>query len=85
MTQQQLITNIERRIRANYEAWKVGVTDDPLRREREFEARGERTTWWQHWSAESESTARAVADFFAGKGCELAPDGSPNSVYIYIC
>jgi len=85
MNENRLICDIERRIRANYEAWTVGVTNDPIRREREFAADGQRTVWWQDWTAESEATARAVADFFARKGCLLAPDGAPNSVHVYIC
>ena len=80
MTEPALILAVEiARGGLGYEAWTIGITDDPGRRKAEH---GNPASW-RSWQADSELTARRVEQGCRDQGMKGSPGGgtAPTSVY----
>lgn len=64
----------------DYSLWTIGVTDDPARRRAEH---GDPPKW-QHWEADTKTTAINIERYFLEKGMESAGGGPGSSDYVYI-
>ena len=81
MTEAELIYAIEAaRGGMGYEAWTIGITDDPGRRKDEHG----NPVGWRSWEANSELTARLVEHGFRDKGMKGSPSGRTAPTYVYI-
>ena len=81
MTEAELIHAIElARGGMGYEAWTIGITDDPGRRKAEHG----NPVGWRSWQADSGLTARQVERGFRDKGMKGSPGGGTTPTYVYI-
>jgi len=84
MTEQEIISAIEDRIKGKYSSWTIGITDRPNERKQEHEREGKDVSCWHQWDASTESVARRIEIYFVGKGCKGAGGGLGNANYVYI-
>ena len=63
-----------------YEAWTIGITDQPGRSRAE---RGNPASW-RSWQADSEFTARRVEQGCRDQGMKGSPGGGTAATYVYI-
>ena len=80
MTEAALIYAIEAAAGLSYEAWTIGITDDPSRHRAEH---GNPASW-RLWQADSELKARRVERGCRDKGMKGSPGGGSASTYVYI-
>ena len=81
MPEAALIYEIEvARAGMDYEAWTVGITDNPARSRVEHGA----PVGWRSWPADSELTARRVEQGCRGKGMKASAAGATGAAYVYI-
>jgi hypothetical protein len=64
--------------------WTIGITDDPVRRKTEHDAKNESTTYWKDWKADSETIARSVEKYFLDKGMKGSTGGGEHPTYVYV-
>ena len=64
----------------DYEAWTIGITDNPGRSRAE---RGNPASW-RSWQADSEFTARRVEQGCRDKGMKGSTGGGTAATYVYI-
>jgi hypothetical protein len=75
----QIISEIERAV-VTYSYWTIGITADPERRKQEHN----NPSFWRHWDAESESSARSIEKYFLDKGMKGDTGGGTYPHYVYI-
>jgi hypothetical protein len=81
MREDELRAAVERKRSAtSYGIWTIGVTDDPDRRKGEHG----NPAHWSHWSADSESMARKVEQYFIDKGMKGGTGGAGTARYVYM-
>jgi len=91
VTDKITITNeINVLVGGNFEAWRIGLTNDPIVRKRQLkEAQGEDVSRWQQWQADSLGDARLIEAKFresgmgaSSQGGDMVTDDFPTFVYI---
>ncbi len=80
VTERALIYAIEAATGLSYEAWAIGITDDPGRQRTEH---GNPASW-RSWQADREFTARRVEQGCRDKGMKGSPGGGTAATYVYI-
>jgi hypothetical protein len=83
-----ILERIEISNTVDYEAWRIGLTDDPHKRAEEHKSDGEDISFWQQWQAKSLPDAQEIESYFVNSkrmkgrtGGNLSPRGA---VYVYI-
>jgi hypothetical protein len=85
MQEYEIIAAIEQKIKGtDCNIWTIGITDDPERRRAEHDAKGESTTYWKDWKADSETIARNVETLFLGRGMKGGTGGGEHPTYVYV-
>jgi hypothetical protein len=83
----EIVYAIDSTVRAShstYSDWKIGMTDDPLARNRRHQEDGRDTRLWKQWEADSEADAKSVEAYFIDKGMKGGTDGDTNGSFVYI-
>jgi hypothetical protein len=71
----------------DWSVWRVGITNDPLKRKREWSATSY-VNWWSDWLAESYADACEIERTFIRHGMDGGTGGSTNAllpVFVYVC
>lgn len=85
MQESEIVQAIEQKIGSTgYKIWTVGITDDPKRRKTEHDTKGDSTTYWKDWKADSETVARNVEKHFLDRGMKGSTGGGEHPTYVYV-
>jgi len=85
MQESEIRLAIEQKVGStDYKIWTIGITDDPERRKTEHDAKGESTTYWKDWKADTETIARNVETLFLSRGMKGGTGGGDHPTYVYV-
>jgi len=73
-----------RESRSTYSDWRIGITDDPLGKNKQHQDEGRDTRLWKQWEADSETDAKSVEAYFIGKGMKGGDEGDTNGNFVYV-
>lgn len=76
----------------NFEAWCIGLTNDPMRRKKQLkEDLNQDVSRWEQWQLDSLSDARLIERKYLDGGMKGAPDGGEPEIiaevfptYVYV-
>lgn len=84
-----LVFEIDVVVGANFDAWQIGLTNDPARIKRQWKDKADLSRWHQ-WQADSLDDAREIQTTFINNGMRPAVEAEPEVLsdvfpaYVYV-
>ena len=89
ITKSEIIMEIEAMVmnegHKDYSYWKIGNTDRPTPRKKQFAKQGENTKFWKQWFTVNKEDSLDICRYFIEKGMKsgLTKETGANYVYVF--